>query len=264
MPASPDIYFFATCLVDLFLPDAGMDAITLLEREGVRVHYPQGQSCCGQPAYSSGERAQAQAVARAQLGLFPQNWPIVVPSGSCAGMMKHHWPKLFEGTADAARAQAVAARVVELADYLLNVLQLPQRPSWQRSASQPATTVAVHTSCGARREMGTHHHGWALVDALPGVQRVVHDHESECCGFGGTFSIRHPDISGAMVADKAAALTGCGAAHFVTADGGCLLNINGKLGKQGEGSCGACGSFSGQHLASFLLARTGGAEGVQP
>jgi len=262
MSAPVPVYFFATCLVDLFLPDAGMDAVTLLEREGVRVHYPQGQSCCGQPAWTSGERAQAQTVARAQLGLFPQDWPIVVPSGSCAGMMKHHWPRLFEGTPDAERAAAIAARVIELSDYLLNVLKLPQRPSWQRSAQQPALRVAVHTSCSARREMGTHQHGWALVEALPGVQRVVHDHESECCGFGGTFSIRHPDISGAMVADKAAALTGCGAAHFVTADGGCLLNINGKLGKQG-GCAGASagqakGGFCGQHLASFLLARTGG------
>jgi L-lactate dehydrogenase complex protein LldE len=270
MPSTPDthVYFFATCLVDLFLPDAGMDAIALLEREGVTVHYPTGQSCCGQPAYTSGQREEALAVARAQLGLFPHDWPIVVPSGSCAGMMKHHWPRLFEGTPDAARAQAIAQRVVELADYLLNVLQLPQRPSWQRSAQQPIEQVAVHTSCSARREMGTHRHGWALIDALPGVQRLVHEHESECCGFGGTFSIRHPDISGAMVADKADALQGCGATRFVTADGGCLLNINGKLAKQGDASCGGGGAcagaaFSGQHLASYLLARTGGVSGAQ-
>lgn len=252
-------YFFATCLVDLFLPDAGMDAVTLLEREGVTVHYPQGQSCCGQPAYTSGQREQAMAVARAQLDLFPNpDWPILVPSGSCAGMLKHHWPRLFEGTPDAARAQAIAARVTELSDYLLNVLKLPERPNWQRSATQAPLKVAVHTSCSARREMGTHHNGWALIDALPGVERVVHDHESECCGFGGTFSIRHPDISGAMVADKAAALQGCGATQFVTADGGCMLNINGKLAKQ-EGCAGA--AFCGQHLASFLLARTGGTSG---
>jgi L-lactate dehydrogenase complex protein LldE len=256
MSTPTDIYFFATCLVDLFLPDAGMDAITLLEREGVRVHVPQGQSCCGQPAYTSGQREEAMTVARAQLGLFPQaDWPIVVPSGSCAGMMKHHWPQLFASTPDEGRAKAIAARVVELTDFLLNTLDLTHRPSWPQHGEP--TRVAVHTSCSARREMGTHQHGWALVDALPGVERVVHDHESECCGFGGTFSIRHPDISGAMVADKAAALHGTGATTFITADGGCLLNINGKLAKS------ECGSFCGQHMATFLLKRLEGAKEVK-
>lgn len=247
MTTPTDVYFFATCLVDLFLPDAGMDAITLLEREGVRVHVPKGQSCCGQPAYTSGQREEATTVARAQLGLFPQDWPIVVPSGSCAGMMKHHWPQLFANTPDEARATSISARVVELTDFLLNTLDITHRPSWPQQGEP--TRVAVHTSCSARREMGTHQHGWALVDALPGVDRVVHDHESECCGFGGTFSIRHPDISGAMVADKAAALHGTGATTFITADGGCLLNINGKLAKS------ECGSFCGQHMATFLLKR---------
>ncbi|MEY4763704.1 MAG: hypothetical protein RI907_377 [Pseudomonadota bacterium] len=265
MSRPTDVYFFATCLVDLFLPDAGLDAVTLLEQEGVRVHVPQGQSCCGQPAYSSGQRQEAQTVAGAQLNLFPQDWPIVVPSGSCASMMKHHWPRLFEGTPHEARAQAVAQRVVELHDFLLNALDITHSPRWPREAPPPArpqpTRVAVHTSCAARRDMGTHAHSWALVDALPGVTRVVHDHESECCGFGGTFAIRHPDISGAMVADKAAALQGTGATTFVTADGGCLLNINGKLAKaEGDGPHGAAGcgqacssAFQGQHLATFLL-----------
>ena len=261
MSRPTDVYFFATCLVDLFLPDAGLDAVTLIEREGVRVHAPAGQSCCGQPAYSSGQRTEAQAVARAQLGLFPQAWPIVVPSGSCGGMMRHHWPQLFEGTPDEALARDVAARVVELHDFLLHTLDITHSPRWPQPQPMPPDVapmrVAVHTSCGARREMGTHQHGWALVDALPGVQRVVHDHESECCGFGGTFSIRHPDISGAMVADKAAALEGTGAATFVTADGGCLLNINGKLAKS------ECGSFCGQHMATFLLKRLEGAKEVK-
>ena len=126
MSRPTDVYFFATCLVDLFLPEAGLDAVTLLEQEGVRVHVPAGQSCCGQPAYSSGQRDEAQAVARAQLALFPQAWPIVVPSGSCGGMMRHHWPQLFEGTPDEALARQVAARVVELHDFLLNTLDLPQ------------------------------------------------------------------------------------------------------------------------------------------
>lgn len=244
-PSRPtDVYFFGTCLLDLFLPEAGLDAITLLEREGLRVHFPQGQSCCGQPAYTSGQPAEARSVARAQLGLFPQPWPIVVPSGSCAGMMHRHWPTLFADTPDHAQAVAVAGRVVEFADFLLNVLQFARRDHGD------PTQVAVHTSCSARREMGTHLASEALVEQLDNVTRVSPAREAECCGFGGAFALRHPDISGAMVSDKAAALQASGATTFVTADAGCLMNINGKLG---------CGTqpFAGQHLASFLLHRTG-------
>ncbi len=245
-PARPgDVYFFGTCLLDLFLPEAGLDAMTLLEREGVRVHFPQAQSCCGRPAFTSGQPGEARDFAHSQLGLFDQPWPIVVPSGSCGGMIKHHWPTLFAGDADEARACAVAGRVVEFADFLLNVLRIELRDQGK------PTKVAVHTSCSARREMNTHVHGWALVDQLAQVERVVHDHESECCGFGGVFSLRHPDISGAMVSDKSAALQDSGAVEFVTADGGCLLNINGKLAHDGK-------AFRGKHLASFLLERTGG------
>jgi L-lactate dehydrogenase complex protein LldE len=248
MPASnvspQDVYLFSTCLIDLFLPEAGMDAVALLERFGVRVHYPQSQRCCGQPAYTSGLPDEARQVARTQLGLFPQPWPIVVTSGSCGGTMKHHWPTLFAGTPDEAAAIAVAARVVELTDLLRNTLQVTLHDHGA------PTQVAVHTSCGARRKMDTHVNGWALVDSLAHVQRVVHTREAECCGFGGTFSIKHPDISGAMVADKAAALEGSGATEFITADGGCLLNINGKLARQP-----GC-RFRGRHIASFLLERT--------
>lgn len=239
-----DVYVFSTCLVDLFLPEAGMDAVALLEHHGVRVHYPQGQRCCGQPAYTSGLPDEARAAAQGQLGLFPEPWPIVVMSGSCGGMLKHHWPTLFAGTADEAAAQAVAGRVVELTDFLHHRLGVVLQ---DRGAP---VRVAVHTSCSARREMDTHVNGWALIDGLANVERVVHRRESECCGFGGTFSIKHPDISGAMVADKAAALEDTGATEFITADGGCLLNINGKLARQP-----GC-RFRGRHIASFLLERT--------
>lgn len=246
MTSTPHVYLYSTCLVDLFLPEAGMDAVALLERLGVQVHYPDGQRCCGQPPYTSGLPAEARAAAQGQLGLFPQPWPIVVTSGSCGGMMKHHWPVLFAGTPDEAAARAVAARVVELTDYLHNTLQV------QLEDRGAPVRVAVHTSCSARREMNTHVNGWALVDGLAQVERVVHEHEPECCGFGGTFSIKHPDISGAMVADKAAALEATGSTEFITADGGCLLNLNGHLAKR------AC-PFRGRHIASFLLERIGGA-----
>ncbi|MCG9107085.1 (Fe-S)-binding protein [Laribacter hongkongensis] len=239
------VYLFGTCLLDLFLPEAGLDAVTLIEREGVAVHYPPEQSCCGQPAYSSGHPDEAREVARAQLALFPEPWPIVVPSGSCAGMMKHHWPQLFEGDRDAGRAAAVAARVIEFSDFLVNVLH------WQRPDQGAPARVAVHTSCSARREMGTHLTSWQLVDQLAHVTRVVHDHEPECCGFGGVFSVKHPEISGAMADDKTAALLTSGATEFVTADAGCLMNLNGKLAHDHQ-------RLPGKHLATFLLERSQG------
>lgn len=248
-PAKPtDVYLFGTCVVDLFFPEAGLDAIRLLEREGIRVHFPQGQSCCGQPAYTSGYTDEAREVARAQLALFTADWPVVVPSGSCAGMMRHHYPELFKDEPEALRqVERLAERTFELAEFLLHVCQV----AFQDQGT--ATRVALHTSCSARREMNTHLHGRALLAQLAHVERVEHDHESECCGFGGTFSVRMPDIAGAMVADKTRALQDSGAAQMVTADGGCLLNINGALDKQGV-------AFRGQHLASFLWQRTGGSK----
>lgn len=250
-PSAPkQVYLFGTCLVDLFVPQAGLDTVRLLEREGLTVHFPHGQSCCGQPAYTSGNPEQARAVARAQLDLFFQPWPVIVPSGSCAGMLRHHWPQLFEADPVAGpKARALAERIYELGEFLLHVLkvQYQDAPTGQLAPEQ----VVLHTSCGARREMGTRAHGVALIDALPGVTRIEHDHESECCGFGGTFSLKHPDISGAMVKDKIAAACATGSERLVSADCGCLLNIGHAAARQGA-------PLLVEHLATFLWRRTGG------
>ncbi|MCT8962215.1 (Fe-S)-binding protein [Pseudomonas sp. Y39-6] len=240
------VYLFGTCVVDLFYPEAGMDAIHLLEREGICVDYPQGQSCCGQPAYTSGYTDQARQVARAQLALFAGDYPVVVPSGSCAGMLREHYADLFKDEPDTLKqVQALAARTYELAEFLLFVCKV------QLNDSGEPVKVALHTSCSARREMNTHLHGRELLAQLRNVERVDHSHESECCGFGGTFSVRMPDISGAMVADKTRALQDSGAHQVLSADCGCLMNINGALEKQQA-------ALRGQHLASFLWQRTGG------
>jgi len=243
-----DVYFFATCLVDLFCPEAGMAAIALLEREGITVHFPEDQTCCGQPAYTSGYADDARAVAQTQMKLFPNAWPVVVPSGSCAGMMRHHYPKLFaEDPPLKAKAEALAERIFELSEFLLKVLKV----QW-KDYGQP-TTVALHTSCSARREMGTHEHARALLAQLPGVHLVTPSHASECCGFGGTFSLKHPSISSAMASDKVDALKETGAETFISADCGCLLNINHTLQKRRD-------ALQGKHLASFLLERIDGEE----
>jgi len=167
-----------------------------------------------------------------------------VPSGSCAGMMRHHYPKLFaDDAALQAKAEALSARVFELTEFFVKVLKV----NWKGLGA--TKKVALHTSCSARREMGTHLHARELLGQLSNVELLNHSHESECCGFGGTFAVRQPDISAAMAGDKADALKETGAEQFLSADGGCLMNIDGTLEKRRD-------SFRGQHLASFLWHNT--------
>jgi L-lactate dehydrogenase complex protein LldE len=244
MEARPTtVYFFGTCVVDLFFPGAGLAGIELLRREGVEVVFPQGQTCCAQPAFNCGSHAEARAVARAQIALFPRDLPVVVPSGSCAGMMKHHYPDLFAGERDEAAARAFAGRVVELTQFLVNVLgvRLTDRG---RDA-----TVTWHSSCHGLREMGLDSEPKALLGQLANVTVVPLKRERECCGFGGTFSVRYPDISAAMVTDKVADVTGTGASVVLSADAACLLNIGGALEKEGAAA-------KPMHLAEFLWERT--------
>lgn len=255
-PAKPaDVYLFATCLVDQFAPQAGLDTVRLLEREGITVHFPEQQTCCGQPAYSSGYPEEARAVALAQLKLFSQPWPIVVPSGSCGGMLRHHYPALFADDAQLhAMAIDLAGRTFELSEFLVHVINF----------SQPdlgaASTVALHTSCHARRQMGSHETSLALLDSLAQVNVVQQARIEECCGFGGTFAIRYPDISEAIVSDKVASLKETGAACVVSGDCGCLFNITGRAAKQDQIAGRKTPSLPGEHLASFLWTRTNAAQ----
>jgi L-lactate dehydrogenase complex protein LldE len=185
------------------------------------------------------------------LTLFPNDWPVVVPSGSCAGMMKHHYPTLFE--ADPVRkklAESLSARVYELTDFLVNVLD------WQPEDKGSDCTVVLHTSCSARREMGVHLTGRKLLGGLNKVSVAQQDHESECCGFGGIFSIKQPEISGAMVEDKLKSLKATGAERVVSADCGCLMNILGHAAWKDQQEGRKTPSLPGEHIASFLLRRT--------
>ncbi|MCP3675399.1 MAG: (Fe-S)-binding protein [Gammaproteobacteria bacterium] len=239
-PKPKQVYLFATCLVDMFAPHSGLDAIKLLERQGLEVLFPQEQSCCGQPAYNSGYEEDAKKVAEAQIKLFPLEIPIVVLSGSCAGMMRHHYLKLFK---DRPEMQHFCDRIFELTEFLVNVARV------QLTDKGTKESVALHTSCAARREMGVHKTSRELLGQLDNVTLVTHDYESECCGFGGTFSIKHPDISAAMVTDKCNHLEITQTSRYISADWGCMLNINGALEYQHK-------SFKGEHIASYLLERT--------
>lgn len=244
-PAKPtNVYLYGTCVLDLFDPEAGVSALNLIEQQNIRVHYPQNQTCCGQPAYTSGFSNEAAIVAERQLQLFEFDWPIVVPSGSCAGMLKHHWPKLFANdSALSAKANAISARVFELTEFLLHVAKV----DWRHSAKQEK--LVLHTSCSARREMNTHITARDLLSQIKGVEIKLQDHESECCGFGGTFSVKHPEVSAAMASDKADALEATHADVLVSADGACLLNINGTLEKRKS-------RMRGQHIATYLYHAT--------
>ena len=241
-PRPTAVYFFGTCLVDLFYPEAGMAGIRLLEREGIRVIYRQAQTCCGQPAFNSGREAEARAVARTQIALFPDDIPVVVPSGSCAAMMRHHYPALFEGEADQQAAIGFAARVHELTQFLSTVVNFSLY-----DRGEPVR-VAWHASCHAVREMGVTDEPKSLLRQLSNVELVELSRERECCGFGGTFSVRFPEISAAMVTDKAADAAATGAAELLSGDCGCLLNISGALDAKGL-------PLRARHVAEFIWER---------
>ena len=247
MDKPESVYFFATCLVDLMYPQAGLAGMQLLRREGVEVIFPDDQTCCGQPAFNSGYREEALAVARAQLAGLARDIPVVAPSGSCAGMIRQHWPELFAGQADEQRAIAVAARTYELTEFLVDVLDI------QLQDLGHPTRIAIHTSCSARREMGVADRIESLIGQLANVEVLEQERKAECCGFGGTFAVKQADISGAMVNDKTDALRATGAAEVISQDCGCLMNIGGAFDRQGGGP-------STRHIAEFLWERTAGGE----
>lgn len=247
MQKPDEIYFFGTCLIDLLFPKAGLAGMQLIREAGVRVIFPDNQTCCGQPAFNAGYRAEALVVARGLLACFPRDIPVVVPSGSCAGMIKHHWPELFEGQPEEDQAQALAARTYELTEFLVDGLQLQLQ-----DLGQP-TRIAIHTSCSARREMGVAEHIETLVAQLDNVEVLQQERKAECCGFGGTFAVKQADISGAMVQDKTDSLRNTGAEQVISQDCGCLMNIGGAFDKQGNGPV-------TRHIAEFLWERSHAAD----
>ena len=242
-PEKPQkVYYFGTCLVDMMYPEAGMAGIRLLQQEGVKVIFPAGQTCCGQPAYNSGFPDEARAVARKQIELFPENNPIVVPSGSCAGMMRHHYPKLFADDPNIDYIKKFSERIFELSEFLVHVLNIKLQ-----DRGDPIK-VTWHSSCHALREMGIIEDSKSLIRQLKNVDLIELQHETECCGFGGTFAVKQPAISAAMVKDKTDDIRQTGAARLITGDSGCLLNISGAMQHDNI-------RIGGQHLAEFIWER---------
>ncbi len=243
-PTRPRVALLVTCLVDLFRPSVGFAAVRLLEDAGCEVEVP-AQSCCGQPAYNSGERHLAMKVARTMLDALEDHDYVVAPSGSCAGMVMRHYPTLFAGTRDEERARALSQRTFELTRFLVEVRGVTM------TGSRFEGTVTWHDSCSCLRESGTREAPRTLLAAVEGaVLKEAKDREV-CCGFGGTFCVKYPAISTAMARDKAASLEETGADTVLSADLGCLLNIAGILRRQGS-------RMKVRHVAEVLANDTAG------
>jgi L-lactate dehydrogenase complex protein LldE len=225
----PRVALFVTCLVDLYRPTVGFAAIRLLEAAGCEVVVPDRQTCCGQPAYNSGDRATATELARAIVDDFLPYDYTVAPSGSCAGMISHHFPALFADDPHyRGKAEALAARTHELVSFLADVRGL------QGVAAQYDGVVTYHDSCSGLRELKVKAQPRRLLGSVAGLAlREMGDSEL-CCGFGGTFCVKYPEISTRMVADKTKDITATGADTLLAGDLGCLLNMAGKLAREGS------------------------------
>jgi L-lactate dehydrogenase complex protein LldE len=221
--------FFVTCLVDLMRPSIGFAALKLLEAGGADVYVPAAQTCCGQPAYNSGDRADAVALARKVVAEFEDCDYLVAPSGSCSGMIRTHYADLFtDDPAMEVRVAKLAAKTFELTDFLANVL---------KSATFPGTfagKATYHDCCAGLREMGVKAQPRALLAKLPGVQLSEMAECETCCGFGGTFSIKFGEISARLADNKCQRIVESGADAVVLGDLGCMLNIEGRLRRRGD------------------------------
>ena len=224
------VALFATCLADLFRPSVAFDSIKLLERAGCEVTVPLQQTCCGQPAYNSGNYEEAVALAKHVITLLEGADYVVVPSGSCAGMICHHYPTLLEGEWRD-RALELAAKTFELTVFLTDIARIkPQRK--KQSAKLPAITY--HDGCAGLRELNIREQPRQLLRELCGVEVRELQKSEVCCGFGGTFCAKMPEISGKMVDDKLNDAMATGARILAGGDLGCLLNIAGRAQRQGE------------------------------
>jgi L-lactate dehydrogenase complex protein LldE len=224
----PRVGLFATCLVDLIRPSVGFAAAKLIEDSGCEVVVP-SQTCCGQPAFNSGDRATARALALQIMDAFQGVDYVVAPSGSCAGMLKKHFPELFAGEPDLSRrADSFAAKTFELVSFLVDVRGVTSvRARFDGSAT-------YHDSCSGLRELGIRSQPRKLLDSVEGLTLSEMKDSDVCCGFGGTFAVKYGEISDAIVAKKADNVSASKAETLLAGDLGCLMNMAGKLQRLGR------------------------------
>jgi L-lactate dehydrogenase complex protein LldE len=220
---------FVTCLVDMMRPRIGFSALKLLESAGCEVSVPATQTCCGQPGYNSGDRKSALALARKVLAEFEAFDYVVAPSGSCAGMIRTHYPDLFADQAgERERVGRLCAKTYELTDFLLNVAKLDHIDATFDG------TVTYHDSCSGLRELGVKAQPRALLAKVAGLKLAEMNEAETCCGFGGMFALKFGDISTRIADNKCGHALATGAAAVVLGDLGCMLNIEGRLRRRGD------------------------------
>jgi L-lactate dehydrogenase complex protein LldE len=243
-PRKPRVALFVTCLVDLYRPTVGFAAIRLLEQAGCEVEVPRAQTCCGQPAYNSGDRATARDLVRRLVDMLSGYDYVVVPSGSCGGMLRHHMPALLDDDPNLrARADAIAERTYELVSFLTDVRGMTIPPGRHTGG-----TITYHDSCSGLRELGVKQQPRALLQAMGATVTEMAEPEI-CCGFGGTFCVKYPDISVRMATDKTRDIAATGASLVLAGDMGCLLNIAGRLQREGH-------RVQARHVAEVLAGMT--------
>jgi L-lactate dehydrogenase complex protein LldE len=237
------IGLFVTCLIDLIRPSVGFAAVKLLQDAGCSVEVPL-QSCCGQPAFNSGDRATTRVIAEQVIAAFEPYDYVVAPSGSCAGMLKTHYPELFEGDAAwSARVGAFCSKTFELISFLTDVLRVT------RISAHFDGTVTYHDSCSGLRELGIRAQPRRLLAGVDGLELREMTDADVCCGFGGTFCVKYSDISNAIVAKKTECIATSGAETLLAGDLGCLMNMAGKLQREGR-------SIKARHVAEVLAGMT--------
>ncbi|MDH3715827.1 MAG: (Fe-S)-binding protein [Gammaproteobacteria bacterium] len=250
MSAPPDVGLFVTCLVDLMRPSVGFASVALLEDAGCRVTVPSEQTCCGQPAYNNGDDRHARTIAERVITAFESYDYIVVPSGSCAGMLKKHYPEMFTDDPEwQQRAGDFADRCYELTSFLVEIM------AYRPNNISYAGTVTYHDSCSGLRELQIKQQPRQLLSAVSGLDIVEMQDAEVCCGFGGTFCVKYPDISVKMVSDKVANIERTSAATVLSGDLGCLLNIAGRLKRLGT-------SVKALHVAEVLAGNGAATPGI--
>ncbi len=240
-PRHKPVSLFVTCMVDALYPPVGIGVVRILDRLGVPVSFPLGQTCCGQPAFNGGFREDAAAVARQFLRAFAGADVIVTPSGSCAAMVRHYYPELFADDPEWRERAAWAAAITwEFTEYLVDGLGVTDL-----GVTLPPTRVAFHDACHGLRELGLKQQARALVGQVGGVTIVEGADEERCCGFGGLFAVKMAAISSAMLKEKLAAVEAVNADVIVTGDTSCMTQINGGLARRGS-------ALRAVHIAEFL------------
>ncbi len=236
------VALFVTCSVDLIRPNVGFAAVKLLEEAGCQVSVPAAQTCCGQPAYNGGDRKNARAIAEQVIEAFAGFDYVVAPSGSCAAMIKVHYPQLLESDA----ARELALRTYELMQFLVDVRGM------DGVTARLGGKVAYHDSCSGLRELGIKEQPRKLLASVDGLSQSDYQGSDTCCGFGGQFCVKYPDIADKMAADRTQAIEASGADMLLGGDLGCLCHLAGKLSRDGS-------DVQVRHVAEVLAGMTDGA-----